>query len=150
MNETFEQRFWVKLTEMPSGCWIWNACLNNKGYGYIQRGGGTGRILAHRAAYELVIGKLTHGLELDHECQTPACANPFHCEEVTHQENLRRGRGFTGRNARATKCPHGHSYDEENTGRIDRGHYIQRYCKQCNRDRASRNYERIRVGHLGR
>jgi hypothetical protein len=39
----------------------------------------------------------------------------------------------------APRCPNGHDYTEENTGRRVEG---WRYCKQCNRDRARANREK--------
>jgi len=62
--------------------------------------------LAHRIAYQLVVGPIPDGLVLDHLCHTrdPDCAdnancphrrcvNPAHLEPVTRRENIARGRG---------------------------------------------------------
>lgn len=46
---------------------------------------------AHQVFYELHVGPIPRGLELDHLCQNPSCVNPAHLEPVTHAENVRRG-----------------------------------------------------------
>lgn len=51
-------------------------------------GGRTG--LAHRVAYEALVGRIPDGLTLDHLCENKRCVNPDHLEPVTRAENLRR------------------------------------------------------------
>lgn len=46
--------------------------------------------MAHRVAYELWVGPIPEGMELDHRCKVRACINPAHLEPVTHAENMRR------------------------------------------------------------
>jgi hypothetical protein len=58
---------------------------------------------------------------------------PSHLEVVTHEENVRRGKGGAHWAAK-THCPQGHPYDEANT-RIDaKG---ARVCRTCATDRAT-------------
>jgi hypothetical protein len=79
-------RFWSKV-DQGEDCWRWTACTSN-GYGRfsVKRQ----PVLAHRFAYELLVGPIPEGLELDHLCRNRWCVNPDHLEPVTHDENVRR------------------------------------------------------------
>lgn len=84
----------------------------------------------HRAAYEVLVGPVPEGLELDHLCRVRHCYNPSHLEPVTRLENMRR----TMKNG-PDHCPQGHEYTPENSYVHARG---DRQCRACNRDRARR------------
>jgi hypothetical protein len=58
--------------------------------GYIRLWNGGNRILAHRAYYEFIHGKVPEGMELDHLCNNRSCCNVGHLKAVTHTENMRR------------------------------------------------------------
>jgi len=75
-----------------SGCWLWTGSADN-GYGQIHWKRKTGK--AHRIAYEILIGPVPDGLEIDHLCRVRSCCNPAHMEPVTHRENITRGAGAT-------------------------------------------------------
>lgn len=108
----------MRITD--SGCWIWLGALNHKGYGKIN-----GKI-AHRVSYEIHIGPIPDGLQLDHGCRVRCCVNPRHLEPVTLIENI--ARGEVGQyNARKTHCSEGHEFTPENTGR----YHNERYCRKC-------------------
>lgn len=128
---TLEERFWDKVNkDAPSGCWEWTVATV---YGY-GRFGIAGRAMsAHRVAYELLVGPIPEGLQLDHLCRNPACVNPGHLEPVTGRENVLRGDTFAARQAAITHCPAGHEYDEANT-RVDAKRC--RHCRACQRERA--------------
>ena len=83
----------------PEGeCWVWNAYCMKNGYGLTSKNRRT--VLAHRLIYEILVGPIQEGLELDHLCRVRACVNPAHLEIVTKGENLLRGNGFAGINHR--------------------------------------------------
>lgn len=118
-------------------CWLWPLSRATHGYGQVRIGGKTMR--AHRAAYELLIGPVPEGLELDHLCRNRACVNPAHLAPVTHQINLLRGVGFAAAHAVKTHCPHGHAYNAHNTYIDKKG---QRHCRACKRTRMAERYRR--------
>lgn len=107
-------------------CWIWTGQLNNKGYGLVWAAGRKRAV--HIVVYELAIGPVPSGLELDHLCRTPACCRPGeHTEPVTRAENQRRA-GLALTHCRRS----GHPYTPENTYRSPRG---ERRCRACARER---------------
>jgi hypothetical protein len=84
-----EERFWCKVDKQEDGCWHWLGSKNKPG-GYGRFRIGMARIVAHRFSYELLVGPIGDGLEIDHLCCNPGCVNPAHLETVTHRENMRR------------------------------------------------------------
>jgi len=121
-QRSVHDRFWAKAN--GSGvdtCWKWTSAFCRQGYGMFWMFGG-GR-LAHRVAYELMIGEIPEGLDLDHLCHQRDCVNPWHLEPVTRRVNLRRGNG-TGR----TSCPQGHPYV---TGNIYMERTGTKKCRTC-------------------
>ena len=100
-------RFWSKVDiGAEDECWPWVGGLTSKGYGSfaIRKDLTT---LAHRIAYELVVGPVPSGLELDHlchsrdvgctlgpECPHRRCQNPAHLEPVPHRVNAARAHQY--------------------------------------------------------
>lgn len=70
-------------------CWEWWGAKNSSGYGSMTNGKG-GSALAHRRAYEIAVGPIPEGLQIDHLCLNKICVRPEHLEAVTARENLRR------------------------------------------------------------
>lgn len=96
-------RFWSKVDPTPSGCWIWTAYLNGKGYGKFKWEGRMAQ--AHRVSYEVLVGPIPDGMEIDHTCRTRACVNPTHLEVVEHRVNVERApSAVVWRNRDATHC----------------------------------------------
>jgi len=86
VNKTFEERFWEKVEKIENGCWLWTAATDQKGYGMIGIGA-TKTYRAHRISYEMVKGKIPDGLQMRHQCHTPACVNPDHLLVGTALQN---------------------------------------------------------------
>ncbi len=124
-------------------CWIWTGWIAANGYGRVNRRKGErwGSIPAHRMAYELVVGPVPNGKNLDHLCRVTACVNPAHLEPVTERENILRGTGPSARNAAKTHCLHGHPLDGENMRLSTRSGKTMRRCLECKRIR-DREYRR--------
>lgn len=77
-------------------CWAWVGARTKDGYGtfyFIVSSGKYRRTSAHVASYELFVGPVPKGLEIDHLCRNAWCVNPDHMEAVTHYENMRRRYG---------------------------------------------------------
>ena len=108
---TVSERFWKKVNKTET-CWLWRGETNGKGgYGLVYTGEGKPSFLAHRYAYEQVIGPIQDGLHLDHLCRVRRCVNPAHLEPVTNKENILRGISSPAMNAKKTHCQKGHEYD---------------------------------------
>ncbi len=78
-----------------TGCWRVGG--HGSGNGYAKLSIGSRDVSAHRAVYEILVGKIPEGHLLDHKvsagCNFRDCANPHHLEPVTTKENTTRGKG---------------------------------------------------------
>lgn len=130
----------------PDACWIWPGKPGSRGYGHW---GKSGR-LAHRVVYDLKVGPIPLGLQIDHSCHNGAgCVGGVTCPHrlcinwvkhpalATAKENLLASPNtFNAINAGRTACPQGHAYDEVNTTRRSG----RRYCRTCERERCHKYY----------
>ena len=127
------ERLLARCKPQPNGCLEWQ--------GYTQRGYGRMRladsfVLAHRLSYEMYVGPIPDGKQIDHLCFNPPCVNPDHLEVVTPRENQRR-RALKNR-SEWTTCQSGkHPYPENRVLEPSSGRYR---CLLCRRE-AQRRYK---------
>lgn len=102
-----QSRFWQHATnnDDPYACWPFDIGHCREGYAQMRVDGVL--TMAHRFAYEYLIGPIPDGLEVDHLCHNSdpdcpggpcvhrLCVNPLHLEAVTPKQNTQR-RKFNG------------------------------------------------------
>lgn len=133
-NLTLAERVFRRIQRAPSGCWEWTGAREALGYGRFWLNGRMA--YAHRVVYELLVEPIPDGLQIDHLCRNACCVNPSHLDVVTQRENLRRGVGFSGLNARKTHCSRGHEFSPENTAVQRNGSRQCLACRRLNQERA--------------
>lgn len=143
-----EDRFWEKV-EKTEGCWHWRSALLETGYG--QFWNGKIHVRPHRFIYELLVGPIPQGLDVDHVCHNEdkscpggcscphrACVNPAHLRLATRRQNIVNGRDGRPR-AKRTHCVHGHELSSDNRVKNGKGGYT---CAICRREVSRRSYYR--------
>lgn len=123
-------------------CWEWTASHDLDGYGvawYNNKQQG-----AHRVLWQMFMGPVKDGMQLDHLCRNTGCVKFTHLEEVTLQENNLRSNSISGMNSRKTHCLNDHEFTSSNT-------YIHpkrgtRHCRACQK---ARQQERRGGGSIG-
>lgn len=124
-------RFWekVNLPDSADKCWLWEASVNDMGYGVLTLARVT--MYAHRLSWAIRNKRqIPKGLVLDHKCPTgpnPRCVNPAHLEPVQQVTNVRRGKKYLGTDG---PCIHGHPANWY--VRPSRG---GRVCKTCAKEK---------------
>lgn len=125
------RRFMSKITFTES-CWNF-PIYKHRRYGDFYNHFEGREVKAHRFSYELFVGKIPEGLQIDHLCENKSCVNPAHLDPVTSKENSYRGNPLIVNHARKTHCPKGHPYTPENTYIKPDG--MGRTCRICKRNR---------------
>jgi hypothetical protein len=79
--------FWSKVdVSHPYECWGWRGNAERNGYGRMQVDGS--KLVAHRIAYQLIVGPIDEGNLVLHSCDNRLCCNPNHLRQGTHQDNM--------------------------------------------------------------
>lgn len=126
-------RFFEKVAKSDD-CWTWTAAKDRDGYGVFRLP--TGNAMAHRFAYELCVGPIPSGLQIDHLCRNRGCVNPEHLEPVSSRSNTMRSPvALAAINAAKSTCTRGHELD-----------YVRpngnRACRTCHAEAQRRYVER--------
>jgi hypothetical protein len=130
------------MPEPMSGCWIWIGAIGKGGYGNISYWKEKKTYRAHRLIYQILVGPIPQGLELDHLCRNRRCVNPAHLEPVTRLENLLRGQTVVAHNSTKNFCNKGHSLSGDNV----RMHLKRfRTCRICFNAMARTAYHKRRL-----
>lgn len=83
ISETATEHFWSRV-DKSGDCWEWTAS-RSEGYGDLSV---NGKVLkAHRVSYELLVGPIPKGMQIDHKCYNRACVNPAHLQVVDQRRN---------------------------------------------------------------
>lgn len=147
-----EQRFWAHVTRgADDECWPYSPVSERDGYGRINvHSDGQAAVLAHRYAYELMVGPIPDGLQIDHQCHEPdsgcvsgpacphrACVNPAHLRPSTNRENSLRGNAPSIMASRNDLCEKGlHRFSEVGWRQVG----DSRWCGECARIWYRNNY----------
>ena len=154
---TLAERLMGKIEVQSNGCWHWMGHITKKGYGKIILYGST-NALVHRVSYEVNVGPIPEGKQIDHKCHKPAecdggntclhrrCINPDHLEPATNAENCSKERSSSRQDEALlymrskTECQRGHPFDEQNTYWRNGN----RACRICKRASSRASYLRLK------
>jgi hypothetical protein len=118
-----DERLFARV-DADGPCWLWTGAKNRGGYGVISKGRRDGVAIVHRVVWELLVGPIPEGADLDHLCRIRECCNPDHLEPVTRAVNVARGSRRAGV-GRSFRCQH--PMTPENSVTTPKG----RTCRTC-------------------
>lgn len=100
----------LKHVAVGNDCWDWLGRRDKYGYGRFY--GGNDRVaLAHRAAWEVLVGPIPAGMSVLHRCDRPPCVRPAHLFLGTRADN-NADRNAKRRQAHGVKNAHAKLTDE--------------------------------------
>lgn len=116
MSRPIAERFWQHVDKINnSRCWVWIGSKTRTGYGHFKV---RGKLVAtHRLAYELLVGPIPAGMNIDHVCNHRDCVNPEHLRVCTPAENAK-NRAIGIDNTSGLKGASWHSRDKKWTANI--------------------------------
>ena len=83
IRESYESR----VVKNASECWGWTGAINSAGYGQVWDSVTRRTRTIHRYSYEIHIGPIPGGAEIDHRCRNRECSNPDHLQAVSRKQN---------------------------------------------------------------
>ncbi|HYW86255.1 MAG TPA: HNH endonuclease signature motif containing protein [Chloroflexota bacterium] len=86
MVEAKRRADFERFVRRTDTCWLWRGAKNPAGYGQFRVGTITAG--AHRWAWQWANGPIPDGMQIHHQCHTPACVNPTHLAVRSQRENL--------------------------------------------------------------
>lgn len=133
LRERFERHY---IPEPNSGCWLWLSSIvtPTKGYGSYGLIGNPDwrsknrQLYAHRVSYELHVGEIPAGHDIDHNCRNTLCVNPDHLQPRSKKDH----RQVSWDRILKGNCKRGHTMDDRNTWIEKTG---ARHCRKCHADR---------------
>ena len=131
---TILEKLWERsVIDKVTGCWRWQGSHNQLGYGRICINGENKYV--HKVAFNELVGKpINIVCHKDNICKYKDCWNPSHLYDGTYSQNRLDSIAKHGiHRIKNTHCKYEHEFSIENTGYSGR----QRYCKICNRNRAT-------------
>lgn len=97
---SLEDRFWSKVNKTET-CWEWTAASLPLGYGVIRVD--KSNVRAHRLSYEMHVGPIPEGMQVDHICHNPPCVNPEHLRLATNKQNRENEGGLRATNTSGSR-----------------------------------------------